>query len=282
MQKLPQENSFSKNNIRLSIIIPSYKDPYSQKTIKSLLDGSELGDQLEIIQVFDGYWPDFELTQDPRVRYVHIGKNGGMRRSINAGVSIARGEFLMRTDEHCAFDKGFDKKMTDACRPDWIMSAIQYALDPVKWEVMKEVEPTIYQKLVIQGKDGEVQKFSGQRWRSRDKANAHKMIDQTMAMQGSCWVMPHAWWDKVIGELQTEGYGPAYQDSTEMIFKTWQAGGKMVLNKNTWFAHKHRSFNRTHNEGTKENPWIREQSWKYALDTWRDYYENKVRKVWGI
>lgn len=268
--------------MKLSVIIPSYKDPYSQKTIKSLLDGSELGDQLEIIQVFDGYWPDFELTQDPRVRYVHIGKNGGMRRSINAGVSIARGEFLMRTDEHCAFDKGFDKKMTDACRPDWIMSAIQYALDPVKWEVMKEVEPTIYQKLVIQGKDGEVQKFSGQRWRSRDKANAHKMIDQTMAMQGSCWVMPHAWWDKVIGELQTEGYGPAYQDSTEMIFKTWQAGGKMVLNKNTWFAHKHRSFNRTHNEGTKENPWIREQSWKYALDTWRDYYENKVRKVWGI
>ena len=56
------------------------------------------------------------------------------------------------------------------------------------------------------------------------------------------WIMPRAWWDKHIGELQSEGYGVAYQDSVEVCMKTWKQGGKLMVNKNTWFAHKHRSF----------------------------------------
>jgi hypothetical protein len=108
------------------------------------------------------------------------------------------------------------------------------------------------------------------------------MIDETMAMQGSCWVMPRQWWKDIIGELQTEGYGPSYQDSHEMIFKTWKAGGKMMVNKNTWFAHKHRSFPRTHQEGSKENPSNREASWAYALKIWEPYYTQVIRPMWNI
>jgi len=263
--------------MKLSVIIPSYKDPLLTKTIDSLLVNSELGDELEVIAVFDGYWPEFEIRGDKRVRYIHLGKNRGMREAINAGVDIARGEFLMRTDEHCMFAKGFDKEMTNSCHSNWIMTARRYFLDPVKWEVM-DIAPVNYEKLVIQ--DGK--KFSGSRWKERDIERKDHLIDQTMAMQGSCWVMPHAWWNKVIGRLQTEGYGPHYQDSHEMIFKTWKAGGKMVLNKKTWFAHKHRKFSRTHQEGTKENPANREEGWAYSVKVWKDYYENEVRKRWKI
>jgi len=263
--------------MKLSVIIPSWKDPLITKTIDSLLVNSELGDQLEIIAIFDGYWPTFEIRGDDRVRYIHLGKNRGMRGAINAGIDIARGEFLMRTDEHCMFAKGFDKAMTDVCQPNWIMTATRYFLDPVKWERM-EIPPVNYEKLVIQNGI----KFAGQRWKERDEKNKNIMIDETMAMQGSCWVMPRAWFQKVVGELQTKGYGPSYQDSHEMIFKTWQNGGKMMLNKNTWFAHKHRSFPRTHQEGTKENPSKRENSWAYALSVWRDYYDKEVRPKWKI
>ena len=259
----------------LSVIIPSWKDPLLTKTIDSLLLNSELGEELEIIAIFDGYWPTFELRGDSRVRYLHLGKNRGMRGAINAGISIARGKFLMRTDEHCMFAKGFDKEMTDSCRDNWIMTARRYFLDPEKWEVM-DIPPIDYEKLVIQ----ENKKFSGSRWSRPGREDL--LIDETMAMQGSCWVMPHAWWRKVIGELQTKGYGPMYQDSHEMIFKTWKKGGKMMLNKKTWFAHKHRKFSRTHQEGTKENPSNREKGWKYSLDVWRDYYEKEVRKKWKI
>lgn len=263
--------------MKLSVVIPSYKDPYLISTIDSLLLNSELGDELEIIAVFDGYWPDFDIRGDSRVRYIHLGKNRGMRDAINAGVSVARGEFLMRTDEHCLFAPGFDKTMTDACQPNWIMTARRYFLNPKSWSVMEDQPFVDYEKLVIQGGI----KFAGQRWPSRDRERADILIDETMAMQGSCWVMPRAWWHDVIGELQTEGYGPLYQDSHEMIFKTWKAGGKMMLHKGTWFAHKHRSFSRTHNNGTAENKHTRE-NWIYSLETWREYYEKEVRKQWGM
>ena len=77
--------------MKLSVIIPSYKDPYLFKTIESLLLNSELGDDLEIIPVLDSYWPA-KVPNYEKVKVVHIGKNGGMRRSINAGVRVASGK----------------------------------------------------------------------------------------------------------------------------------------------------------------------------------------------
>lgn len=259
---------------KLSVIIPSYKDPLLTRTIDNILTNSGLGDQLEIIAVLDGYWPQFEIRGDARVRYVHLGTNVGMRGAINAGVRVARGKYLMRTDEHCVFGERFDEIILSTIQPNWIVTPRRYFLDPVKWDIMKEQGYVDYEKLVIQ----EGKKFSGQKWRSRTKERAHIPVDPTMAMQGSCWIMPHDWWLKVIRELQTEGYGPHYQDSHEMVFKTWQAGGELVVNKNTWFAHRHRSFPRTHNYGTREAT----PGWTYSLNLWRDYYEREIRPKWGI
>jgi glycosyltransferase involved in cell wall biosynthesis len=231
----------------LSIIIPAYKDPLLHKTIDSLLTNAE--GEIEIIPVLDGYWPEQSIVDDERIRMLHLGKNHGMRGAINAGVSIAQGEFIMRSDQHCAFAKGYDRILTETCQPNWIVTATRYFLDPVKWEIM-DIPPVYYEKLIIQ----DDKKFSGRPWRERDIERKGIMIDETMAMQGSMWVMPKKWWEDVIVELQTEGYGQMYQDSHEMIFKTWKNGGKMMLNKNTWFAHKHRRFVEGRHEGTKENP----------------------------
>ncbi len=261
--------------IKLSVIIPSYHDLVN-KTAQSLLDNSELGkDELEIICVFDGYWE--KPIDDPQIKVLHLGKSRGMRGAINAGVAIAKGEFLMRTDAHCSFAKGFDRIITETCEPNWIVSGRQVYLDIKKWKRMN-IPPIDHQKLVIQsGK-----KFSGIAWKERDEEMKDVMISEMMAMQGSVWVMPHSWWDKVIGELQVEGYGNLIQDSTEMIFKTWQAGGKMMLNKNTWFAHRHRDFGRTHDTHNKENPANCEAGYKYALDTWSDYYYKVICPKWGL
>jgi hypothetical protein len=263
--------------MKLSVILPVYYEIYLQETVNSLLENSKLGNQLELIVVYDGYWPDKLLKDDPHIKIVHLGRNRGMRGAINAGVAVSTGEFIMRVDTHCMFGEGYDKIMTDTCPPDAIMTAVRFFLDPVKWEVMN-LPPVYYEKLVIQ----EGKKFAGQRWDSRTEERKNIMIDETMAMQGSVWLMPRAWWDKVIVELQTEGYGPLIQDSHEMIFKTWKAGGKMLLNKLTWFAHKHRSFPRTHNNGSPENPANCDAGYAYALSVWRDYYEKEIRPKWGI
>lgn len=258
--------------VKLSVIIPSYKDPLLQRTIDSLLANSKLGDQLEVIAVLDGYWQ--LIKDDPRVRIVHIGKNSGMREAINSGVRIARGEYLMRTDEHCIFSLDYDKILTDDCKDNWIMTPRRYFLDTEKWEIM-DIPPVDYMKLKIVriGQEGDkVEKFSGVEW----KRNRKKLIDETMAMQGSCWVMKHNWWDKVIGELQSEGYDTHYQDSHEMQFKTWKAGGKLMVNKKCWYAHKHRKFPRTHGYGGEPA----RKGFAYALSVWRDYFEKEIQPKW--
>lgn len=259
----------------LSIIIPSYKDPLLHKTIESLLENA-VG-EIEIIPVLDGYIPFTPIKKDRRIKVVQLGGNRGMRRAINAGIAVSKGEFIMRTDEHCSFGNGYDVILTRDCQPNWIITPRRYFLDPVKWQVM-DIPPVDFMKLKITNVSPGVRKFSGM----EAPGDPNLQIQESMAMQGSCWVMRRDWWNKIIGELQNEGYGPHYQDSHEMVFKTWQAGGKLMVDKNTWHAHKHRDFPRTHNNGTEDNPSNNEQCWKYSLSVWENYYEKEIKLKWGI
>jgi glycosyltransferase involved in cell wall biosynthesis len=259
----------------LSVVIPSYKDPLLHKTIDSLLANAE--GEIEIIAVLDGYWPEKPIVNDERVIILHLGKNRGMRDAINAGVSISRGEYLMRTDEHCIFSKGYDVILTRDCQPNWIVTPRRYYLDAEKWEIM-DIEPVDYERLKIRDIGNGIKKFEGRVWKSRAKERKNIMIDETMAMQGSCWAMEKSWWKKVIKELDTKNYGTMYQDSHEIQFKTWQAGGKLMVNKNTWFAHKHVSFPRTHHYSRKD--W--EHGVKHAYETWINYYEEKIVPKWLV
>jgi len=250
----------------LSAILPAYKEPYLDKIIDSLLDNAE--GEVEVIPVLDGYWVD-KIRDDSRIKVLHLGKNRGMRGAINAGVLVSKGDFIMRADAHCMFAKGYDRILTESCQPNWIVTPRRYFLDPVKWEVM-DLPPVDYEKLVIQSV-GKSKKFTG--FPSENPYS--EPIHESQAMQGSCWVMKRSWWD-TIGELQIEGYGTHLQDSHEMVFKTWEKGGKLMVNQNTWFAHKHVSFPRTHNYGGEEA----ERAVKYCYETWKDYYR-ELKKQWS-
>lgn len=258
----------------LSVVIPSYKDPSLHKTVQSILDN--FATQFEIIVVIDGYPLATPVVEDDRVRVIYHDQNRGMRESINTAVAASTGRFLLRTDEHCMFCPSFDQLILDRAHYDEIITARRYALDPNKWERMDD-EPYDYERLIVQDTGTGARKFSSQRWRSRTKERRHIMVDETMAMQGSMWVMSRHWWDTVIERLDSEGYGPLYQDSTEMIFKTWLAGGRLMLNKYAWYAHRHRSFGRAHHYPRSRA----EREWAFALEKW--YPEYLVQKQrWGM
>lgn len=251
--------------VTTSVIIPSYKDPLLNKTIESLLTNSR--GSIEIIPVLDGYRQ--EVLSDPRVKPLYLEKNGGMRNAINQGVQASSGEFLMRTDEHCMFAPGFDTTITETFEDNWIVTPRRYFLDPVKWEVM-DIPFVDYERLVI-SKNHE--KFSGLKWERPDR-DAYP-IDETMMIQGSCWFMKRSWWDSVIKELDIKNM-EHYQDQTEMAFKTWKAGGKLMVNKKTWFAHKHREFPRTHKFSNERA----RKTWDYARSQWEDYYRDVILPKW--
>jgi len=254
---------------KLSVIIPSWKDPLLINTINALLQSFESEGGFEIIGILDGFWTS-EFVTHPAVRYVHLGKNRGMREAISAGVAVSRGQFLMKCDSHCSFAPSFDTAMLENYQPNTIMTALRHALDPDKWEVMPG-DPIGYEKLVIH----EGVKFAGVRWRNRDIARKDVLVDETMMMQGSFWMMSREWWDK-IGGLSASEYGPFGQEMIELGFKTWSNGGKLMLNKKTWYAHKHRTFGRTWGFGPKKA----EPGRKYALSKWQEYFLCEVKPKW--
>lgn len=256
-------------NKKLSVIIPSHNDIYLHKTIDSLLESA--AGEIEIIPVLDGYDPKQAFRDDPRIKPVYHKENKGMREAINTGVKNATGEYLMRTDEHCIFGERFDIIILDTIQDNWIVVPRRYFLDPTKWEVM-DMAPVDYEKLKIVSY-GRGKKFHGVPW-----AKEGHDIDATMAMQGSCWFMKKTWWEDVIGELNSELYGTHYQDSHEMVFKTWKAGGHLVVNKLTWYAHKHRDFPRTHGYGGSEA----DKCFANSLATWKDYYEMEIAPAWNL
>src|SRR3989344_8470104 len=116
----------------ISIIIPVYREPYLQNTIDSLLETTH--GEVEILPILDGWNPEKPIRPDKRVKVVTIKKHSGMRAAINTGISLSRGEFIMKCDAHCAFDKSFDQILTENCAEDWLVIPRRYSLDSTKWQ----------------------------------------------------------------------------------------------------------------------------------------------------
>lgn len=101
----------------LSIIIPSRNEQFLQKTVDDLLSKSE--GPIEVICVMDGVWQeDFDWNKKGIV-VIHHGTfrdSFGMRASINAGMAVANGEYVMVVDGHCKFSQGYDKELKNTLK----------------------------------------------------------------------------------------------------------------------------------------------------------------------
>ncbi|PJE65244.1 hypothetical protein COU91_02700 [Candidatus Saccharibacteria bacterium CG10_big_fil_rev_8_21_14_0_10_47_8] len=128
----------------VSIIIPSRSQQFLQQTVDDLLAKAE--GEIEIIVILDGYWPNPVLKDDARVVILHHGlvhDNVGMRGSINTGLDIARGEYIMKIDEHCMVDQGYDAKLAADCEDNWVVIPRRYRLDAENWKVIEDGRPPI-------------------------------------------------------------------------------------------------------------------------------------------
>jgi hypothetical protein len=62
---------------------------------------------------------------------------------------------------------------------------------------------------------------------------------ETMSLLGACWMLTREkYWELDISE---ETFGSWGQQGTEVACKTWLSGGKLLVNKKTWFAHMFRT-----------------------------------------
>jgi len=241
----------------LSIIIPSRKDPYLQRTIDDILEKATT--DIEIIVMLDGYWPE-SLVGGDNLRIVHKGNPVGMRPLINAAARIAKGKYILKCDAHCCFAPGFDKALIAVAKDDTLLVPLRYDLDPETW--MKRA-PIINQMYITAPEKG----FKGKVW---DKQIKGDVVD-LMTFQGSCWFMPTVLFEKIGGE--DEQYGTSGKEAQELGNKVWLSGGRVARHTGTWYAH--HSFKRSYSLPNSE----REKSRDRAIDIWtNDKWPGATRK----
>ena len=222
----------------LSVIIPARNEIYLQKTIDGLLAAA--AGEVEVIVILDGYWPIEGLKADPRLVVIHREKQG-MRASINAGVDIARGKYLMKIDAHCILAPGYDLALQADFEEDWLVVPRRYSLEMDTWDIRYH-RPLVdyeylgfpyHERLIHKSKTG----IHAWVWDQRIEERADQLIDENMTFQGSCWFVSKAEYIKRIGQLDEEGYGTFIGEAQEIGLKYWLGGGKCMVNKKTWYSH---------------------------------------------
>lgn len=276
--------------MKLSIIIPSRCDEYLQQTIDDLLAKSELGNQLEIIVVFDGIWSEKPLKVDPRVKIIHQGVSRicpGMREGINAGISLSMGEYVMKIDEHCMVDQGYDVKLIADCQPDWVVIPRRYRLDADTWSLSTDKRPPVdymHIDFPYQRPKDKTCGLHGGIWNRPERSEI--MIDDTPTMQGSCYFTSRKHWDNIVGKLSTEKYGPFTMEAQEISMPTWLSGGRVVVNKKTFYAHHHKGKKGKgygfSNEQWRQHAEGNERGRLYAIDYWLNTKNYKYDWKWFI
>jgi glycosyltransferase involved in cell wall biosynthesis len=220
--------------MKVTVIIPARNEPYLGKTVQDILNNAT--SEIEVVCVLDGYWPDVkDISTDNRVRYLHYPESKGMRNGINVAASLAKGEYIMKCDAHCMFAKGFDEELIKSCKDNWVVVPRRYPLDVEKWKIEERTD----NKYPIDYEAIDPDDLHGVEWRSRRDERKDIMIDETMTAQGSCWFMKKSHFEFIEG-LDEASYGSFFLEFQEISFKTWLSGGKVMVNKNTWYAHYHK------------------------------------------
>lgn len=223
----------------LSVVIPNRNSPFTHKTVDDILQKA-VGD-VEVIVNVDEEWP--KLSNDKRVTYIHPNQPIGLRQGINNCVKLAKGEYILKCDDHVMFAPGFDKALIDASQPNWVQVPRRYALDAENWKIEERTDskyPIDYMYLDFPRKGKEHDDgMHGVEWREKREQNKQFQIDETPSMQGSCYFMEKEYFHK-LHLLDETGYGQFAQESQEIGFKAWLSGGKLMVNKTTWYAHLHK------------------------------------------
>lgn len=227
---------------KLSVIIPSRNEElYLNKTIQSVLQNSE--GEIEVIATLDG-WEPSSRVEDKRVIYIRHKEPEGQRASINEGVSLSSGNYIMKLDAHCAVGKGFDKILIRDCEYDMTMIPAMFNLDVLTWEprnfnnwssAVRRGKLNCYMYIGWEKGRMRAQYYPGSLRRKVYDEGKNRPVDETMCCMGPAFFMhTDRFWEL---EGCDEGHGQWGQQGVEVSCKAWLSGGRLVTNKNTWFAH---------------------------------------------
>jgi len=240
----------------LSVLIPARNEQFLNRTIDDVLAHSEA--DTEVIVVLDGDWPVEPIPDNERVVLVHLSESIGQRAATNLAARISQARYVMKLDAHCSVGQGFDRIMLEDMQPDWTMVPTMYNLhafdwvcanghrryqspsgpcatcgEPTEMEVVWKAKPNPETTAMRFDRN-----LKFQYWRAYKRKQRGDLVD-TMSILGACWLLERSRYFEL--DICDEGHGGWGQQGTEVACKTWLSGGRLVVNKKTWFAHMFRT-----------------------------------------
>jgi hypothetical protein len=249
----------------LSILIPARCEMLLAKTIEDILLNTEA--DTEVIAVLDGEWTKPSIAQHERVNVVYVPTAVGQRAATNLAADLAQGKYVMKLDAHCAFDKGFDRKMLEAFKQSGdnvVMLPIMRNLHAYDWKCYgcgkkwyQANKPKICDacggdrikiKMVWRGKESpqstsycfnatpQFQYFNDFCGRQEYlKAKEETGITESMSIQGSCFMLTREKYYEL--NICDESLGNWGNQGIEVACKAWLSGGRVLISHKTWYAH---------------------------------------------
>lgn len=226
------------------------------RTIEDILSNIEM--DTEIIVLLDGVW--CAIPQHERVTIVFVPEAVGQRAGTNLACKLSEAKYVMKVDAHCAFDKGFDRKMIEAFDKtgdhtvmvptmrnlhvfDWVCEdghrRYQSPSGPCKecgkettrdvvWNPKKRPESNSF----CFDSEPHFQYFN-------EYPHRHGELTESMSIQGSLFMCTREkYWEF---NLSDEAFGSWGSQGIEVACKFWLSGGKVIINQNTWYAHMFRT-----------------------------------------
>lgn len=241
---------------KVSVIIPSYNCKYVSRTVDNIFLNAT--GEIEVIVLLDNYVPNPPIKERENLTIIRKEVRTGMRNSINMGAYFATGKYLMKMDDHCAVGKGFDEKLQIDIQDDWLVIPSRYGLDVLTWK--PKWYPAAYDYMAYpyvyydryrygiglfskkwegeHGNDAKNRGVAQYYWRENERK--HLMIDNIMIFPGACWFTSAKHFKNIDG-LNGTLFNTLYQEPQELTFKTWLSGGRVVVNKHTWYAHMYKT-----------------------------------------
>lgn len=242
----------------LSVIIPARNEIFLERTIKDILDHSRAS--TEVIAVLDGAWADPPIPDNPRVTLIYHSSAIGQRAACNEAAKISSGRYILKCDAHCSFASGFDEVLLEDIHDDWTIVPTMRNLHAFDW-ICKNGhrryqgpsgacaecgEPT-EKDIVWVGKNNPQSTaycFDSsphfQYFREfENRPEGRGKLTESMSLQGSCFMLSKNKWFEL--DICDETWGSWGSQGIEVAVKTWLSGGRVIVDKNTWYAHMFRT-----------------------------------------
>lgn len=274
---------------KLSILIPARSEEFLINTVQDLLENKT--DDTQILIGLDGEWstpiPDHK---DITIFYVPV--SIGQRKMQNQLCRLAKGKYIMKLDAHCKVDEHFDKKMLDAFDEtgdnvvmipnmknlwvfDWVCekcgdrryqgqtprdcpkcdNKTKFKKDII-WIAKKGPNSTAYRfdtKLHFQ--------YHGE-WKKKQKGD----LVESMSLQGSAFMMTRKkYWELGVCD---ENHGSWGQQAVEIACAVWLSGGKVIINKRTFYGHLFRTAGGDFSFPYPQSGQGVQNARKYSQDLW--------------